>query len=236
MFKKHPLAILNTAICTVPGDYEVSTLSLEQARGLVAEASEILSAVGHQATADVLTQLLGREVPVNRILFQQQPGQQALVLKMRGRPPEGVVFDVAAMEAMGYDLWLMTRRRVAMSQIRADMDRCEHGRHSRHGRGHPDPCFGCPGGISAGNPVPNHLVVGHRVHGEPITVAGLLTGDAHGLPALVDEIKALLSVDRGADDPVTNGEVAEHLPEEFHSEFWRGALERYFATELDGLS
>lgn len=84
----HPLAVLNTAIATTPGDYEVRALSLHEARALVVTALEILSAVGHQATAQVLSDLLGREIPVNRIQFAQQPGQSALVLKLRGRIPE----------------------------------------------------------------------------------------------------------------------------------------------------
>ena len=42
------------------------------------------------------------------------------------------------------------RRRIAL-KMAYDMDRCEHGRHEG------DPCFGCPGGYSKGNP---HLKVG----------------------------------------------------------------------------
>lgn len=52
------------------------------------------------------------------------------------------------------------------------------------------------------------------------------------LAALVEEIKARLSVGRDPDDPVTNGEVAEHLPEDRRSEFWRTALDKFFAAEL----
>ena len=169
------LAILNTSIVTAPGDYEVRPVTLDEARRLVAEAPAVLSAVGHDATAAVLTEMLGRPVQVNRIQFEQQPGQQALVLKLRGRIPEGQVLDVAGMDAIGYDLWLMTRRRRTLAAIRADLDRCPHGRHSRLGRGEPDTCYGCPGGVSAGNPVPVHqLVVGYRYTGEPMTVAEVL--------------------------------------------------------------
>ena len=96
------LAILNTSIVTAPGDYEVRSVTLDEARRLVAEAPAVLSAVGHDATAAVLTEMLGRPVQVNRIQFEQQPGQQALVLKLRGRIPEGQVLDVAGMDAIGY--------------------------------------------------------------------------------------------------------------------------------------
>lgn len=169
----HPLAILNTSIATVPGGYSLEPISLVGARRVVNAAPEILSAVGHQATADVLTQLFGRLIPVNRIAFQQQPGQRALVLKMRGRPPEGVVLDVAGMEELGYELLLLTRHARTRAEILAGLDRCQHGRHSRAGRGEPDACYDCPSGQSAGNPH-LHVVVGYDRGGRPVTLADLL--------------------------------------------------------------
>jgi hypothetical protein len=232
-----PLAILNTAIATAPGDYEIRPLSLPEARAVVVAAPEVLSAVGHQATAQVLTDLLGREVPVNRIQFTQQPGQSALVLKLRGRIPEGVILDVAGMEEIGYDLWLMTRRPRSLAEVRSDLDRCPHGRHGRQGRGQPDPCFACPGGVSAGNPVPVSAVVGYQLGGEEITVADLvarhdpLDPDLVEVLRLAERVKASLSGGRDPDDPVTAGEVAERLPERLRSVYWRHQLNRYFAAE-----
>lgn len=104
-----PLAVLNTSIVTEDGTYALSTVSLDEARNLVADADALDSAVGHDATAAVLTELLGVDVPVNRQQFRQAPGQQALVLKMHGRPAEGVILDRAAMEQLGYSLRLLTR-------------------------------------------------------------------------------------------------------------------------------
>jgi hypothetical protein len=105
-----PLAVLNTSIVTEDGTYRLHTIDLPSARHLVANASGgIDSAVGHEATAAVLSEMLGVEVPVNRQQFAQQPGQQALVLKMDGRPPEGVVLDRAGMEQIGYTLRVLTR-------------------------------------------------------------------------------------------------------------------------------
>lgn len=114
--KYPPLALLNTAICTVPGQYRVMEISAESARSLlVAYCSDgvtdpcYVSAIGHQATADALTEILGVEVDVNRIAFEQQPGQQAIVLKLRGRIPEGQVLGRKMLDEIGFDLWLMTR-------------------------------------------------------------------------------------------------------------------------------
>lgn len=112
--ERHPVALLNTSIATVPGRYEIRAITLEHARMIVHgndifPAAETISAIGHQATADALTELLGIDVPVNRITFEQQAGQMALVLKLRGRLPEGVILDRAALDEVGFDLWLMTR-------------------------------------------------------------------------------------------------------------------------------
>lgn len=111
-----PLALLNTSIITVPDTYTCRPVTPEFARSLVVQyASDgvtdppYVSAIGHQATADALTEILGCVVPVNRIAFEQQPGQEALVLKLRGRIPEGAILDRAALDEIGFDLWLMTR-------------------------------------------------------------------------------------------------------------------------------
>lgn len=54
------LALLNTSILTTAGAYELTDISLEQARQMVADNADNLdSAVGHQATADIMTALLG---------------------------------------------------------------------------------------------------------------------------------------------------------------------------------
>lgn len=104
-----PLAILNTSILTSDGTYAMRTVTLDEARSIVAHASAIDSAVGHESTAALLSDLLGRDIPLNRQSFAHQPGQRALVLKMTGRPPEGVVLDRAGMEALGYTLRLLER-------------------------------------------------------------------------------------------------------------------------------
>ncbi len=64
------LAILNTAICTTYGKYSYEPCSLATARQMAATA-EIDSAVGHEATAQILSDLLGVDVLVRRIEFRQ---------------------------------------------------------------------------------------------------------------------------------------------------------------------
>lgn len=101
------LALLNTTIATVDGVFEVRTVTLEQAREL-AQSNELLSAIGHESTAQIMTELLGVNIPVNRIQFAQKEGQVALVFKLKGRAPEGVILNREEIEAIGYEFKTMT--------------------------------------------------------------------------------------------------------------------------------
>ena len=104
------LVLLNTTIATTNGVFKITDLSLEQAKQLAQDNKDnILSAIGHEATAKVMTTLLGVEVPTNRIVFAQEKGQKAIVLKMNGRIPEGVVLTVEDMEKIGYSFKLMEK-------------------------------------------------------------------------------------------------------------------------------
>lgn len=107
---KYPIAILNGAIITADGEYSCQTISLAEAKQLVQLAPGTLSAVGHQATAEILTDLLGIEVTFNRINFHQKPGQQALIFKLNSRPPEGIILSRNEIEAFGYQFQLLSRR------------------------------------------------------------------------------------------------------------------------------
>lgn len=103
-----PLAILNTSILTASGSYTLRDITLEEARDLV-ENNELDSAVGHASTAQVMTALLGVRIFANRQLFVQNPGQQALVFKINGRPEEGKILTAAEIEEIGYKFQLLTR-------------------------------------------------------------------------------------------------------------------------------
>ena len=104
------IEILNTSILTVFGSYNYEPVSLEDAQEMVSSNPEgFESAVGHQSTAEILTTLLEVEVPVNRVFFVQEVGQTALVFKLRGRAPEGIILSREEVEAIGYDFGRLTR-------------------------------------------------------------------------------------------------------------------------------
>jgi hypothetical protein len=111
------VAVLNTSIITAYGSFEYNAISLSDAKHIAFEAMEptigtgdgILSAVGHQSTADILTELLETDIPVNRIQFAQEVGQEAIVFKLKGRAPEGVILSREEIESIGYEFGLLTR-------------------------------------------------------------------------------------------------------------------------------
>jgi hypothetical protein len=104
------IAILNTAIVTADGCYELKTVTVEEAKRLLAQhRGQVNSAVGHQGTADVLSELLGVPVPVNRQVYQQAVRETALVCKINGRGTEGQILDREGMERIGFTLKVLTR-------------------------------------------------------------------------------------------------------------------------------
>ena len=116
------LALLNTTIATTDGTYEVETIRLDRAKRLInaylysdsdddVQPRGLDSAIGHESTAQVMSELLGVKIPMNRQQFVQQAGQVALVFKLKGRPPEGSILTIEEIEAVGYEFKVMTRLR-----------------------------------------------------------------------------------------------------------------------------
>lgn len=104
------LALLNTSILTAAGNYILTDISLDQARQLVADnAGNLDSAIGHASTAEIMTTLLGVDIPVNRQMFSQDVGQRALVFKLNGRPEEGKILTAEEIETIGYKFQLLER-------------------------------------------------------------------------------------------------------------------------------
>lgn len=67
-----------------------------------------VSAVGHESTAAIMSELLGVQVPVNRIQVVPVPGDKLLCFKLKRRTPEGVVLSKEEIKQLGYEWVLMT--------------------------------------------------------------------------------------------------------------------------------
>lgn len=100
------LYLLNTAILTAFGEFRFSgPISAEEAKRRLTGGFQ--SAIGHAASADFLSAMLAIEVPVDRSTITMEPGDRALVLRLRGRLPEGAVLTAAEMAVVPFELgWL----------------------------------------------------------------------------------------------------------------------------------
>ena len=77
-------------IATFPVQVKLEEISLEEAKAMV--AADVESAVGHADTAAVFSDVLGVDVPANRISVSLDKGSVALVGQYRGpRLQEGAM-------------------------------------------------------------------------------------------------------------------------------------------------
>ncbi len=104
------LTILNTSILTCYGSYNYEPINLKTAREIIAKQTW-QSAVGHQSTCDILSELLNISVPLNRIQYAQEAGEIALVFKLRGRPEEGKILSAQEIEQIGYEFGVLKREK-----------------------------------------------------------------------------------------------------------------------------
>jgi len=96
--------VLNSAVITTFGIYRYSPLSPEEAARLL--SGGFVSAVGHPETARVASELLGVEIPVNRVEVHMEPGDRAIVVRLRHRPPAGAEIHMSPED---YELGLLER-------------------------------------------------------------------------------------------------------------------------------
>jgi len=104
------LYVLNSATLPLAGGKKYVIKAREIT---VKEASEMLksepfiSAVGHESTAQVLTNVFGVNIPYNRIQITLQPGDKLISIILKKRLEEGKVLKtVEELEAIGYIIWL----------------------------------------------------------------------------------------------------------------------------------
>lgn len=102
------LYVINAPVLTEYGLWEFSgPLTVNNAR-VILEAG-FVSAIGHEASAKVLCQILNITIPVNRIPIKMQQGDEALILRLLQRLPEGKVLNETELKTLDFELGLLKR-------------------------------------------------------------------------------------------------------------------------------
>jgi hypothetical protein len=102
------IIFLNCRIITTEGKYNNKKIDLKTVKEICKDKN-IISAIGHEATAKILTELLEFEIPVNRIHYKQGYDDIAIVFQLRDRIPEGKILNKEEIEKIGYDFFVMFR-------------------------------------------------------------------------------------------------------------------------------
>lgn len=100
--------VLNGPILTSFGLYRYKKISLKQAKEIL-KNNNYYSAVGHEATAVLLSALLETEISYNRIAITMHTGDVAVVFHLLTRLPEGQVLDIKELYAKDYVFGLLKR-------------------------------------------------------------------------------------------------------------------------------
>jgi len=103
------LYILNSATLPLKGGKEylikAKELSIEEAKKIL-QSEPFISAVGHQSTAEALSNIFGVEIKFNRIQIQLKPGDKLISIILKKRLEEGkVIKTVEELNEIGYDIW-----------------------------------------------------------------------------------------------------------------------------------
>ena len=94
------------SMLTPPATVKVTEVSEEEVKRVIANG--FTSAIGHDATAKIISTQLGVQVPVNRIAIQLKPSDVLVVFQLLSRLPEGKVLTEDEMKQMPAKWFLVT--------------------------------------------------------------------------------------------------------------------------------
>lgn len=98
--------LFNTTILTSVGKWEMKEITLEEAKKMVVTNKDILvSGIGHESTATLLSNLFGISIPVNRVALKQSNDDVAICFKLNGRIQEGSILDLKTIQKIGYEFY-----------------------------------------------------------------------------------------------------------------------------------
>jgi Domain of unknown function (DUF1874). len=84
----------------------VQVVPIDLVRELLA-SREFINAVGHQSTAELLSQLLDMPIEMNRIEIKLERGDELIVFQLMVRPPEGKVYTKEELLTIPFKFYLV---------------------------------------------------------------------------------------------------------------------------------
>ncbi|HLM61008.1 MAG TPA: DUF1874 domain-containing protein [Pyrinomonadaceae bacterium] len=103
------LVLLNAPVLTTFGKFDFAPISVDEARKIIGEAETVESAIGHAATAEIMTRLLDYKVETNRIEFFQTAEDITLIFRLKRRIGEGKVLSAEEIEEIGYEFGMLKK-------------------------------------------------------------------------------------------------------------------------------
>lgn len=100
------VTLLNSPILTSYGIFSHYPVDVHMVKDLISNG--FVSAIGHQSTAEIISSIIGVNVPMNRIQYEQKVGDVAIIFKLNSRPPEGKILTKEEIEAIGYSFSVIT--------------------------------------------------------------------------------------------------------------------------------
>jgi len=97
------------SMLTPPTTVKVTEASEDEVRRIVAQG--FISAIGHEATAKIVTSRIGVSVQVNRIAIQLKAGDVLVVFQLLKRLEEGKVLSEDEMKQVAAKWYLVTVQR-----------------------------------------------------------------------------------------------------------------------------
>jgi len=99
--------VMNSPILTDWGVYSFKEISISEVKALLSGVN-FVSAIGHEGTATVMSQLTGIKIPVNRISIKMNRGDIAIIFRLLVRLPEGKVLSDQELKDLPYSFGLLT--------------------------------------------------------------------------------------------------------------------------------
>lgn len=101
--------VFNTTIVVNNGTYKLSDIPVEKAREILAD-NNFVSAIGHESTANIISTVLGINVPMNRVNASfDNVGDLAVCFKLNSRPKEGSILSYEDLVEIGFSWKLLER-------------------------------------------------------------------------------------------------------------------------------